>query len=281
MKNKKFLIVLGIILLVIFVTIYIIHVMENNSKKRISENIIKNIQDNINSGSVYLTKEYIDNNISKVNEDVATEMVDLYEQYQDNNIERLYKDFKTALFKADGPYDIDILNNIENIENVELKNILTEIRSNGYKLKRVWGDIIVVKDYSQFEEYKEYVTEDKKIYLECQNLLESQVYSEQDNMNILKTLLEVENNINSIKDKEIKQETINKVYYELFLLVEVEEGNENTEITNFVNNNLNSITGKIFSDYISALKKDEYIYEENFYNFLEEIENNIILYFDI
>lgn len=292
MFKKRKILISAIIIVLILIIIGVIYLININSKKRISDNIINYIEDNISSENTNFTKQCIDDNISKVTKEAATEMVTLYENYQDKNIERLYNEFKEKIIEYNGQYTVDTLNNIENITDDELKNILTDIRTNGYKLKKVWGDIIVVKDYSQFKEYTQYVTEDKKIYIDIQNKYEEQLYSYKDIKSLLDTIIETENNILKVKDKEIKKE-ISNIYVNMLLLIiqgdeiyvpkaygEEESKTVNETIQTYINNNSNTITANILSKYISALIEDNYEYRDSSIKLVDEIKNNINSYFE-
>ncbi|MBE5821309.1 MAG: hypothetical protein E7311_01810 [Clostridiales bacterium] len=289
-KNKKILI--GIIIIIcIVVIIGILCIININSKKRIAANILEYINDSIVENNDNITKEYIDNNISKVDKESATQMITLYEEYQDNQIEKLYNEFKEQILKYNYSFDVDSLNNIENIQSEQLKNIIEKIRNNGYKFKKVWGDIIIVKDYSQFTEYTEYVSEDKKIYLNIQNNYETQLYLYKDITSLLNTIIETENSIKKIKDTLIKEDAIEVYGNMLLLVIEGDEiyvpkayGEEDniqiiSEIQTCISENANTVTANILNSYVETLKQDNYEYRDNGEQLTSDIRNNISSYF--
>ncbi len=288
MKDKKVIIGIGITVIFVIVMIGILSIININSRKRISETVITNMEN-----STDITKEYLDRNITKVSKETATQMVNLYEKHQDSSIDKLYNEFKTQLLNYQGSYDIDSLNNIENITDENLKNILLQIRNNGYKFKEIWGDIIVVKDYSQFEEYTKYVSEDKKTYIEAQNEYEKQLYSYENIDSLLNAIIKLEKDINKINDSDIKKDMCGIYTNMILLIIEGDEiyvpkeygKEENNSIITAINtciaSNPNTVTANILTKYINALTADEYEYKQETIELKDDITNNINSYFNI
>jgi len=126
--------------------------------------------------------KFIDENISKLQKEDASLMLFKLEELQKKELPKLEEkyyteDIQIELQKAFAP-DYD-LSKLDETQDKELKDILTETKGMGYKVETAEGMFFPVMNYEFYKKYSSYVTEDIKEYIE---------------------LMAVESNVTPIKD---------------------------------------------------------------------------------
>jgi len=113
---------------------------------------------------------FVDNNIAKLSPENASQVVLKMEKAQQNYLpefetkfydEAITKKFYDAYFKT----GTDI-NDIDAIEDPELKQLLLQSRDAGYKVDTAEGMFYPIIDYQQYQDYKAFVTPDIKAYID-------------------------------------------------------------------------------------------------------------------
>lgn len=112
--------------------------------------------------------EYIHENISLCSESFAANLLLRLEsrqkEYQEQLVNRFYNgDYFKSEFAALDIDDTD-RNNIDNIKDPKLRELLTDIGDNGFKLVRVEGGLYPVIDFSIYNEFGRYLPEDLRNY---------------------------------------------------------------------------------------------------------------------
>lgn len=112
---------------------------------------------------------FIDDNISAVSEENAIVMVDKLEELQNKLLPEMEEKFydedlqrkMSDAFMAD--FDIS---KIYEVEDAELKRLLSEAKESGYKVDTAEGMFFPVIDYEFYKKYAPYVTPDVKEYID-------------------------------------------------------------------------------------------------------------------
>lgn len=116
---------------------------------------------------------FIDQNISLVSKETASTMVIKLEEIQKTDLPKLDEKYYTGnsvqetmfkIYKRNFK-DFD-LNNLDVIEDVELKNLLMETKALGFKVETAEGSFFPVIDYERYKEYSQFVTADIRDYIE-------------------------------------------------------------------------------------------------------------------
>lgn len=116
---------------------------------------------------------FIDNNIEKVSKDKGTNLVLELEKIQEKNIQKrsdrfvnndIQKKMNQAFDKNTSSY------NINNIKDEEVKKLLQEIKSNGYKIMMSEGMFYPIIDYEIYKDYKSNVSQPMKEYIDIKAL---------------------------------------------------------------------------------------------------------------
>jgi len=112
--------------------------------------------------------EYIRKNIGNSMESDAANLLLRLElrqgEYQEQLVDRYYNgDYFNSEFNSLDINDTE-QNNIDNIKDSKLRELLTDIRSNGFKLVRVEGGLYPIIDYSIYNEFNQYLPEDLRSY---------------------------------------------------------------------------------------------------------------------
>ncbi|HHW30603.1 MAG TPA: hypothetical protein GXX20_02845 [Clostridiaceae bacterium] len=116
--------------------------------------------------------EFIDKNISLVSDENATLMVDEFEKMQKEYLSELEEKYNNATIQEElgkkylSDFDISKINKIDGIENVGLRELLTETLESGYKVETAEGMFFPVINYEFYKKYSDYVTSDIKEYID-------------------------------------------------------------------------------------------------------------------
>jgi hypothetical protein len=117
-----------------------------------------------------ILRRYLEKNIANVLPEQAQEMVNSLEKCQKEHLptfaEERYdysENIQLKMGKLANPLDLSA---IQNIEDRELKGLLTETVEYGYKIETAEGMYFPVIDYEKYRSYSAYVTADLKDYIE-------------------------------------------------------------------------------------------------------------------
>ena len=122
-----------------------------------------------NSAALPEIISFMDNNISLASKENASVMINKLEEIQKKFLpemdEKFYKeDFQREMSEAFmQSFDIS---KIYDVEDTELKQLLTEARDSGYKMETAEGMFFPVIDYEFYRKYSSYVSSDMKEYIE-------------------------------------------------------------------------------------------------------------------
>jgi len=114
--------------------------------------------------------EYMDKNIEDMSRDNASIMLEELEKAQKNRLPAMEERYDNGgplqnslmdIFKTD--FDID---RIYDIEDSELKSLLTETRNMGYKVETAEGMFFPIIDYRYVKKFSQYAAEDMKDYID-------------------------------------------------------------------------------------------------------------------
>ncbi len=114
--------------------------------------------------------EYMDKNIEDMSRDNASIMLEELEKAQKNRLPAMEERYDNGgplqnslmdIFKTD--FDID---RIYDIEDSELKSLLTETRNMGYKIETAEGMFFPIIDYRYVKKFSQYAAEDMKDYID-------------------------------------------------------------------------------------------------------------------
>ena len=113
---------------------------------------------------------FIDNNISKVSRENASMMIDKLEEMQKNFLpemdEKFYKVEDLQQKMSEAFMQGFNISKIYDVEDAELKQLLSETRDSGYKVETAEGMFFPVIDYEFYKKYSLYVTPDMKEYID-------------------------------------------------------------------------------------------------------------------
>ncbi len=112
---------------------------------------------------------FIDNNISAVSKENATVMVDKLEEMQNKLLPKMEEKFYDENLQkkmSDAFMDDFNISKIYEVENAELKQLLSEAKESGYKVETAEGMFFPVIDYEFYKKYASYVTPDVKEYID-------------------------------------------------------------------------------------------------------------------
>lgn len=114
--------------------------------------------------------EYIDHNIALLSKENASIMIAALEETQKNNLpeldEKFYSD-DSVQNKMNQIYKPGFdINDIDNVDGGELKDLLVETRDTGYKVETAEGMYFPIINYEFYNKYSSYVTADVKEYID-------------------------------------------------------------------------------------------------------------------
>ncbi len=123
-----------------------------------------------NSGLIEIIK-FVDKNISKVSEQNALVMIDQLEKLQKEYLPELEEKYYTDNGDIQNKFmevfskDFDI-KKIESIEDLKVKELLTETKESGYKVETAEGMFFPVINYEFYKKYSGFVAADFKEYID-------------------------------------------------------------------------------------------------------------------
>jgi len=233
----------------------------------------------------YTLVQFIDENIKETTGDKATAMVILLEEAQKKHIQKytdelFIEDNQMELLKLSGTELFFAEENIENIQNLKLRELVERIINGKYRLINIEGGFYPIIDYEKLKEYNLYITEEMKEYINVKSFNSNRP-----------VLLDGEITIpfNEIEERLVKTEKYIQKYpqgikfedalreYADYLRVYM-EGAPNSPIYEYENNQikdevLNSykhiakddtlMTSKIISRYLEIIEENENIIDES------------------
>ncbi len=221
--------------------------------------------------------KYVDNNISLVSHENASTMVNKLEELQKDYFSKIEEKFYSSDIQQklmDGNISVNDLNSINNINDTELKQLLTEIRENGFKIDTGEGMYFPVVNYEFFKKYSDYVTEDIKEYIEIMAKESFQAPSKDAGLvitwdEILNRALKQEKFISEYPSSD-KVNDIKVLYkrYVWFLLY----GTDNTALFSYDKKILVSEVKEAYTDGISSNEQSEL--QKSLSELLEALNNN-------
>ncbi|HHV98966.1 MAG TPA: hypothetical protein GXX36_05835 [Clostridiaceae bacterium] len=123
-----------------------------------------------NNASLPELIRFIDNNISAVSKENATLMVDKLEEMQKKFLpgmdKKFYKDEDLQGKMSEAFMEDFDISKIYDVEDTELKQLLSETKDSGYKVETAEGMFFPVIDYEFYKKYSSYVTPDMKEYID-------------------------------------------------------------------------------------------------------------------
>jgi hypothetical protein len=139
---------------------------QSDTEKKIMEEFNKLVEQGAKTENVV---SFMDNNISKVSKNNASNIIVKFEEIQKKNI----KDLEGKIFNEDVQRKfiemhkpgVDI-NRVENIKDVELKELVSEVKDRGFKIETAEGMYFPVIDYEFYKKYGKYATIDIKDYID-------------------------------------------------------------------------------------------------------------------
>lgn len=127
----------------------------------------------------YTLVQFIDENIKEATKEETTAMIILLEEVQKKYIqaytdELFIEDNQMELLKLSGTELFFAEENIENIQNVKLKEIVERIMKGKYKLINMEGAFYPIIDYEGLKEYSPYLADEMKDYIDIKSLNSNQ-----------------------------------------------------------------------------------------------------------
>lgn len=123
-----------------------------------------------NSNALPELIRFIDSNISAVSKENATLMIDKLEEMHNKFLpqmdEKFYKDGDLQVKMSEAFMSGFDISKIYEVEDAELKELLSEVRDSGYKVETAEGMFFPVIDYEFYKKYSSYVTPDMKEYID-------------------------------------------------------------------------------------------------------------------
>ncbi|KRQ87141.1 hypothetical protein ABG79_00939 [Caloramator mitchellensis] len=148
---------------------------EIKQETEIMEQLDKIIQ---NGNKMDKVIDFINSNISLVSRENASKMINMLEKEQEKKLalleEKFYsKDFQERFIKLYGSgFDI---NNIKDLQDEELKKLILETTTEGYRIETAEGYFFPIIDYESYKKYSSYVTDDIKEYINIMSLESTKV----------------------------------------------------------------------------------------------------------
>ena len=221
--------------------------------------------------------KFVDNNISLVSHENASTMVNKLEELQKGYFSKIEEKFYSNDIQKklmNENITVSDLNAINNINDAELKQLLTEIRENGFKIDTAEGMYYPIVNYEFIKKYSDYVTEDIKEYIEIMTKESLQAPSKDAGLvitwdEILNRALRQEKFINDYPTSD-KINDIKVLYkrYVWFLLY----GTDNTPLFSYDKKILVSEAKEAYTNGISSNEQSEL--QKALSEFLEALNNN-------
>ena len=252
----------------------------------------------VNDSQLVEIIEFIDENISNISKENASIMISKLEEVQKQNLAKLDEKFyssETIQKEMNEIYDNEFdINEIDNVEDEDLKDLLIETRDSGYKVETAEGMYFPIINYEFYEKYSSYVTMDIKEYINIMAFESNEVPAMDAALvigwdEVLERALKQEDFISQYSDS-IKINDIKEMYkkYVTFTLL----GLNNTPLFNYDskvmvddarNVYMNAIEGdgeskllETLSDFLEVLKEDNYKLTDESDQFRHDALENIV-----
>lgn len=241
--------------------------------------------------------KFVDTNISNVSEETASQMVDI--------IEKAQKDYLTTIegkYYAEGMPEkffnlkksVEDLNELKDINDENIKDLITETKSLGYKVETAEGMHFPIIDYSFLKKYSSYVTADMKEYIDIMSVESDKVPAKDAALTIgwddmINRALTQEKFINEYKDS-VKLNDVKELYekYVYFIF----NGLNNTPLFEYdtktmvseaktsyltaIENKDNSLLLEELSEYMEVLKGTDYKLTDTVQEYREDAIKRLI-----
>jgi hypothetical protein len=245
----------------------------NNNAKAVEEfnDLVKG------NGELSEIIEFIDKNVSIVSKEDASKMILKLEESQREYLPKLeleYNDkniYESLVKEYTAEFDI---NNIQDIEDQDLKNLLTMTREKGFTIDMTEGYYYPVINYDFYNKYKEFVTSDIEEYITIMAVESGKVPAKDGGLiiswdELLERAYRQEKFINNYKDS-VKLEEIKKMYkrYLTFVL----RGIDNTPLYSYDTKQLKPEVKDAYSNAVKTMEQGNL--HKALSNFLEILEKN-------
>ncbi len=223
--------------------------------------------------------KFVDENIVKLNKEDGDTVFFGLEEYLKATLPLLEEDYEVANKSIDfqNAFDVDVKKeNAKNIKDKNHRKLVEDTFESGFLLYKDEGDIYPVLDYSFMKRYDDFVTEEMKNYIELKSIESENPFSNGFTIDIkpeqiLDRALMAEKHL--VKYNEGR--TTKKVYEMYasyieaaimgtgnpFIYAEVEGSTIREEVLDayktFAENNKDSRTSKVFSQYVEVLNKNK------------------------
>ncbi len=230
---------------------------------------------------------FINENISLLSEEQASIMINRLEEIQEKNLVKLEEKFvysdslQNEMFKLyNTGFDIDIT---DNVDNEDLKALLTEIRDNGYKVETAEGMFFLIINYEFYKKYSPYVTPDMKVYIDIMSVESNKVPAKDAALvigwdEVLDRALSQEKFINQYPDS-VKINDVKGLYkkYISFALFGLDNTplfsyESNTMLKDVKNIYINKLNDNVESNLMNTLRGFLEVLQKNNYRLTEEVE---------
>lgn len=216
---------------------------------------------------------FVSENIQSLSEKNASNMVYILEDLHEKHLKNLEDKFNTdnnlqEKLRNEG------IENIDDINDEELKNSLIELREEGYKINEAEGMYYPIIDYSFYEKYKEYVTLDTSEYIgimarESKEQLAKDAALVISWEGLVKRAVEQESFIENYKEshriEELKEKYEGYVRFIFF-------GLDNTPLFSYNDNTMNVDAKREYNEIVNTKPESKLIAEIK--NFLEVVKQN-------
>lgn len=228
--------------------------------------------------------DFINQNIARVSAQEASEMVNQFEKIQQDGIAQ----FEEIIFTEDMQMKMHnayqgIISKEAEVEDAALKELLTKLANSGYKLETAEGSYFPVIDYRFYQNFRNYVTDDLKAYIDIMAVESSQVPAKDGALvigwsEVINRALNLEKFINTYSDS-VKIEEVKELYdkYLLFTF----NGLNNTPLFDYTDQTMDSEALEAYtkaventgdSKYLAALSDYLEILKSNNYKLTDEVE---------
>lgn len=242
--------------------------------------------------------EFIDENISTISKENASIMISKLEEVQKQNLSRLDEKFygsNTIQSEINDIYNPKFnINEIDNVDDEDLKELLIETRDTGYKIETAEGMYFPIINYEFYKQYSSYVTSDIKEYIDIMAIESNEVPAKDAALvigwdEVLERALKQEKFINQYSES-AKINNVKELYkkYVAFTLF----GLNNTPLINYdskvivddaKNIYMNAIESDVDSklletlrDFLEILKEDKYKLTDESDQFRKDALENIL-----
>ena len=271
--------------------------VEDNEEKimRDFKNIVKS------DNEPFVIGKFVDENIEKVTEEDAVEMIGSLEEVQEQYLEEygdqlFMEDYQGELIGLSESHQSQLFFDnakIEEIKNVNLKELMDKITKGKYKLINMEGAFYPIIDYEALKIYNEYLSDEMKSYIDIKSMdsnnptvLDAGLVISFDEL--AERLIKTENHIreypDGIRDEELLR--LFGVYLRFYL-----EGVDNTPIYDYETNVIrdevlisykktvdmkNTVASEIVGKYINIIEENQNIIDNSVFSKITELYNDAI-----